>query len=328
MDENAIEKYLEAIIGKPDALQIQGVTTADLPRYVTGLYDLRDAVLLGIPVVFALLRSTTLPSVVELARHYDMLKGRVHKEVVFVGDSLTTRAADRLVRRRIPHIVAGRQLFLPFLLLDIKSGGTILKDAEPPEATKLSHWSEALVIRQLIHKDLDGISGAEIARKTGMSTMTAQRAVSQLTSANLCRLEERGRKKIMHFDDLLSLWEKAIKILLPPLSMTVALDEIPKGLPTFVAGTSALAKSTLLAEDEIPVLAASRRSYNRVDGTSQVPLEDAKFRLELWDRDPALTAEDGAVDPISLYLNMRHGDDRVRIALAELLRQFDLGETS
>jgi hypothetical protein len=327
-DETVIKEYIEAITGKRDALQTQGVTSAELPRYVTGLYNLRDAVLLGIPVVFAILRSTTLPSVVELARHYDMLKGRVHKEIVFVGDSITTRAAERLVRRRIPHIVAGRQLFLPFLLLDIKSTGALLKDVELPEATKLGQWSEALVIRQLIHKDLDGISGAEIARKTGMSIMTAQRAVSQLTSANLCRLEERGRKKILHFDDVHSLWEKAAKILLPPLSMTLALDEIPKGLPTFVAGTSALAKSTLLAEDEIPVFATSRRNYARVARTGQVPLEDAKFRLELWDRDPALTAEDGVVDPISLYLNMRHGDDRVRIALADLLRRLDLGEPS
>jgi hypothetical protein len=47
--------------------------------------------------------------------------------------------------------------------------------------------------------------------------------------------------------------------------------------------------------------------------------------LELWDRDPALTAEDGVVDPISLYLNMRDGDDRARIALAELLQQHGLG---
>ena len=51
-----------------------------------------------------------------------------------------------------------------------------------------------------------------------------------------------------------------------------------------------------------------------------MPLEDAKLRLELWDRDPAWTAADGNVDPVSLYLNMRHGDDLVRIALADLLR--------
>jgi hypothetical protein len=327
-NETMIKEYLEAITGKQDAIRIKGVISADLPRYVTGLYDIRDVVLLGRPVVFAILRSATLPSVVDLERHYEMLKGRVHKEIVFVSDGITTRVAERLVRRRIPHIVAGRQLFLPFLLLDIKSAGTVLKDLELPESRKLGQWSEALVIRQLIHRNLDGISGAEIARKTGMSVMTAQRAVSQLTSANLCRLEERGRKKILHFDDVHSLWEKAAKILLPPLSMTLALDEIPKGLPTFVAGTSALAKSTLLAEDEIPVFATSHRSYARVAKTAHVPLENAKFRLELWDRDPALTAEDGVVDPISLYLNMRHGDDRVRIALADLLRPFDLGELS
>lgn len=327
-DENTIAAYLRAITGKRDALQTRGVTSADVPRYVTGLYELRDAMLLGIPVVLAILRSATLPSVVELARHHEMLKARVSKEVVFACDSISARTAARLVRRRIPHIVPGKQLFLPFLLLDIKSVGTLVETMEAPEPMKLGKWSEVLVIRQLIHRDLDGMSGADVARKRGMSLMTAQRAVSQLTSAKLCTLEERGRKKILRFDDVPELWQRASKILLPPLSMTLALREIPRGLSTFVAGTSALARSTLLAEDAIPVFAASRHEYARLIQPSQVAAEDAKFRLELWDRDPALTAEGGVVDPISLYLNLRHGDERVRMALAELLRRYDLGEPS
>ena len=230
--------------------------------------------LLGMPVVLAILRSTTWASVVDLARHYEMLKGRVQKEVVFVGGGLTSRAADRLVRRRIPHLVAGRQLFLPFLLLDIKSTGTLIKD-ELPEVMKLGQWAEALVIRQLLHKDLDGLSGTDVARKTGMGVMTTQRAVSQLNSANLCRLDEVGRKKILRFDESQNLWEKAVKILMPPLSMTVTLDKIPDGLQTFVAGISAIARSTLLNESEIPVFAASRRNFARINRVGQVPLEDA-----------------------------------------------------
>jgi hypothetical protein len=51
---------------------------------MTSLYDLRDAELLGMPVVLGILRSTTWASVVDLARHYEMLKGRVQKEIVFV----------------------------------------------------------------------------------------------------------------------------------------------------------------------------------------------------------------------------------------------------
>lgn len=96
---------------------------------------------------------------------------------------------------------------------------------------------------------------------------------------------------------------------------------------SFPARTSALAKSTLLADDELPVFAASRRLFSRAGSPRlAAAADDARYRLELWDRDPSLTAADGVVDPISLYLNMRHGDDRVRIALAELLKQHDLGD--
>jgi hypothetical protein len=327
--EIEIAKYLEAITGKKGVLRRKRVTlAADLPRYVTSLYELDNVMLLGIPVVFASLKTTTVPSVVDLERHYEMLKSRIQTEVVFVGDNITARTAERLLRRRIPHVITGKQLFLPFLFLDIKSGGTRLLAGELPETAKLSQWAEALVIRQLLRKDLDGVTGAELARDTEVSAMTTNRAINQLTSANLCHLEQQGRKKILRFDDVQSLWDKAAKILLPPLSKTVALAKMPKGFETFVSGTSALARSTLLAEDEIPVFATSHRNFSLIAQMDQVPLEDAKLRLEIWDRDPALTAERGVVDPISLYLNMRHGDERVRIALTELLGKFGLGDSS
>jgi predicted transcriptional regulator len=328
MKEIKIREYLAAITGDREVLRFEGTASVDLPRYVSGLYDLRDVALLNIPAVVAILRPVTLPSVIDLERHFEMLKTRSQKEVMFVFDSIPARTAERLISRRIPHIVVGKQVFLPFLLVDIKSAGNLRVKVSLPNTTKLGPWTESLIIRQLLDRDLEGTTGTEIARKMNTSFMTAQRAVSQLKAANLCRFEEQGKKHILRFDDQGSLWEKSSKILLPPLSMTLALSEVPKGLQTFVSGVSALAKSTLLAEDEIPVLATSRRNYARVEKKVTVPIEDAKFLLEVWDRDPALTAKDGVVDPISLYLNMRHGDDRVRIALADLLRSFGLGELS
>ena len=155
--------------------------------------------------------------------------------------------------------------------------------------------------------------------------MTIQRAINQLTSANLCQFEEQGRKKILRFENVQSLWEKASKILISPLSRTLTLAEFPKGIDTFVSGASALAQLTLLADEVIPVYATSHRNYSQISQMNQVPIENAKCRLEIWDRDPALNAEEGVVDPISLYLNLQHGDERVRIALAEVLQKFGLG---
>ena len=214
-------------------------------------------------------------------------------------------------------------------LLHQKESGFFFSIVQPVRPDRNTQAGKLIFgMRQLLHKDLDGISGTDVAKKTGMSVMTTQRAVSQLNSANLCRFDELGRKKILRFDESQNLWEKAVKILMPPLSMTVTLDKIPDGIQTFVAGILAIARSTLLNESEIPVFAASCRNFARINRVAQVPLEDAQLCLELWDRDPALTAQNGIVDPISLYLNLRHGDDRVRIALAELLRPFELGELS
>ena len=45
--EITIEAYLETITGKRDVLHTKGITSIDLPRYMTSLYDPRDAELLG-----------------------------------------------------------------------------------------------------------------------------------------------------------------------------------------------------------------------------------------------------------------------------------------
>jgi len=323
-----LRAYLGRITGRSDPIHFTGRSEVDLPRYIGGLYELHQASLLGIPAVLAILRSGDVPSVIEMSRHYELLKTRTGAEVVFVTDVAGQRTGERLIHRRIPHIVIGRQIFLPFLLLDIKATGRLLAGNEAPQVIRLSQGAEVLLIRQLLRGDLNGLSGADLARMTSLSAMTAQRAVGQLVAANVCQLEAEGQRKILRFADKASLWLDAVKILTPPLSKIVMLESLPPALPTYVAGATALARSTLLADDEIPVFATSRRHYSRLDHPRSVPTEDAKVRLEIWDREPALTANDGVVDPISLYLNMRDGDDRVRIALAELLQQHDLGVPS
>ena len=54
-------------------------------RLLTGLLRSPRRRTARMPVIFAILRSATWPSVIELARHYDLPKERVHREIVFVG---------------------------------------------------------------------------------------------------------------------------------------------------------------------------------------------------------------------------------------------------
>jgi hypothetical protein len=321
-------EYIQTITGRHGSCHIHSALDADLPRYMDHLYALHTAAILEYPVVLAILKPSGTPSVIEISRHNELLKKRTGCHVVFIADNLDTRTAERLIRRNIPNIIVGKQLYLPFLLLDVKSKSTLQNWIEAPKLTKLSQWAEALLIRQLLRGDLAGMAGIEVARTINMSPMTAQRAISQLTAANLCQLDAQGNRKILRFEDTPSLWDKAKKILTPPCAKVLTLEQLPPDVPTFVSGTLALSQSTLLADDALPVYATSRRLFSRCASTRHVAAEDATVRLELWERDPALTAQGGVVDPISLYLNMRNDEDRVRIALTELLRKHGLGEYS
>ena len=88
-----------------------------------------------------------------------------------------------------------------------------------------------------------------------------------------------------------------------------------------LAGESALASATLLAEPAHPVYAISAEQWKRAQqlGMRALPSPEPGACLwQIWRYDPDISPLDGSVDPLSLMLSLRNErDERVQQALNE-----------
>ena len=98
-------------------------------------------------------------------------------------------------------------------------------------------------------------------------------------------------------------------------------------LPGLLSGLGALAHRSMLSDPGTVDLAIDRRGWKalheaKAAGVPAMVDEPGATTLEVWSYAPALFAADGWVDPLSLYLSLRHTqDERVQTALDQMLQE-------
>jgi hypothetical protein len=316
--------YLETVTGEPVRLApVSASLSAGLPLFLRRRYRLQQAHLFGRSLLLAEETEVEPASPKEYAAHLGALEARSGMPVVLVPRPLPSYLRNRLVHARIPFIVPGSQMFLPTLFVDLRER---TPRVTPAPGGALSAPAQALVCYHLDKARLDAKPLRVIAGLLGYSPMMISKAKDELTAAGLCESRSTGRVVELVFPmDRRALWSLALPRLSTPVRGTrwvrtrgIARSQFP------IAGTTALAHQTSLADDAIPTLAAHGPSVKAALQERQVvevpTAEEADARMEAWRYDPALLAHSGVVDPLSLYLSLRDSpDERVQQALATLL---------
>jgi hypothetical protein len=159
--------------------------------------------------------------------------------------------------------------------------------------------------------------------------MTLSRVVRELTATGIVKLERRGRDRYLNTDrSPQEVWEQARPLLRSPVKRTVWVRPTAKWKPPKIriAGMSALAQLSLLAEPAVPVFALGAVQWKAaIKAGVEELMEPREGRCEwqLWNYSPELLANSRTVDPLSLTLSLQHEtDERVQLALDELRKQF------
>lgn len=177
--------------------------------------------------------------------------------------------------------------------------------------------------RIVLHYLLNGRNGrssfAELLASLDMGKVQISFAARELERLNLCSIDRSWRAHAFVWTgDKRSLWARAQPKMSSPVQRRIRVRKPPKGLP--IAGIEALSSLSLLASDDMPTYAISRKD-ERVGA-----LIDAGYEgpfVEVWKYDPTeLSAEGNCVDPLSLYLSLREDPDpRVQGELKTLLEK-------
>ena len=328
IDINKINNQLCEITGIPNAISVERTSPQfNLPLYLTKLYQLRIASVLGEKVLVAGLSIQDTPNVTEITKHDDVLKAKSKLNTVFIFDKLDPRTRQSLYRRRIAFIEIGKNTFLPFFLLKAEVSTVPVSKKFVTRATTLDKWSQIILINQLCRQNIEGKTGSELTENLGIPRMTVSRALNSLSEQKLCKLKKKEKNKFVHFEEITELWHDAKSFLSSSIKMIIYAIKIPKDVKGIISGISALSEQTMLADDNVKTIAISMKQlklFECADFLATHP-DEASYKVEVWDRDPKYTSRDGMVDPVSLYLNFKiDPDDRVQIALKEMLKKHNL----
>jgi hypothetical protein len=319
-----VQKYLHEAIGT-DTYVRPWDGTPSLPYFLQDAFDVHELKLGNKSILLAGARKQRLPPLRTLRTQMDKLAQIADRPVVFATSTLASYERRRLVEQKIPFVVPGNQLYLPDLGIDFRE---YFRQSQG-EVTGFSPATQALFIAALLRQEWRDLwQPTELIGVLGYTTMTLTRVIRELAGVGLITARQKaGVRRLQVNHPPAEAWAHATPYLRNPVKRMEWVDgQRVKQFQAPVAGLSALAFYSMLAEPSQPIYAANAALWKRAQavgvGRELVPAPTA-VQWQIWSYPPGLSDDTRVVDPLSLTLSLKvEPDDRVQQALDELRSKF------
>ena len=315
----ALQRYLEDTLHEPARVAaLDGAPS--LPSFLSRMYSFLEGHVAGRQCIFlATADNTATPS--DIAKHVTLVRPTVDAIVVFVAPWLSAHNRSRLIERRIPFVVPGKQLYIPDLAMDLRER---FRTPKPRRAAGLSPAAQAVLFHRLLRLDETATAPSLVAAQLHYSAMSIGRAFDDLISAGLAHTERHGKERRIRFQaEGRQLFDAAHDLLRSPVRAQKFIRDIHAAPPLKHAGESALAELTDLSPPLLPAFAVAASDWKSVSQACELVETDrdrASHIVETWSYDPAALSNAQTVDPLSLYAQFRdHSNERVSMAAERLL---------
>jgi DNA-binding MarR family transcriptional regulator len=318
-----LERYVHDALGV--AVKTKPWSGADqLPHFLKERYRFAQAELLGVHALLVIDTNPEEQSPATVRKHLDILQTKQYADLIYVRTQVTAYNRKRLIEQKVPFIVPGNQMYLPMLAIDLREHFRRLREESPT----FSPSTQVVVLHALLHDAGQVLIPAEMAPQLGYSAMTMTRAFDELEAASLAEVTIRGRERCLRFNGgRREIWDKAQPFLRSPVSKRLFIRRTESAKGAISAGLTALAHHSMLGAPAYPTYALSREDWKALRQRHkiiEIPAQDPDAsEIEVWWYPPALFAEDGIVDPLSLYLSLKADhDERTEAALEEMMEKF------
>jgi hypothetical protein len=295
-----------------------------LPHFLKERYRFAQAELLGLRALFVIDVSPEEQAPATVRKHMETLRSKQHAEPIYIREQVTAYNRKRLIEQKVPFIVPGNQMYLPMLAIDLREHFRRLRE----ETSTFSPSTQVVVLYALLHDPGRVLTPSETAPLRGYSRMTMTRVFDELETAGLAEVTVRGRERFLRFSgSRRDIWEKPQPYVRSPVTKRVFICGDESAKFSICAGLTALAHFSMLAPPAHTTYALSREEWKALRDRHkiiEVPAQDPDAtEVEVWRYAPALLAEHGMVDRLSLYFSLKAGqDERIEAALEEMLGKF------
>ena len=308
-------EYLNKVLGIE--VTYENVDFKHLPNFIVTRYRLKMASMNGKKVIF-LYPKTELEQIGVLKKHIARIQKNENMPIVLVLKEITSRQKEYLIRERIPFIVEGRQIYLPFMALYLQQRC----NAERKLHKKLLPSAQMLLLH-FIYGGAKEMSTSQAAKDLELTPTSISRASKQLEETGMVHIKKVGVQRILCSEDSAKmLFKKAGDILQNPVKRTIY---IPKGLVStnlVESGYSALAEYSMLNSPNIKCYATESISQWNDVMTNSLQDSTEQVAVEMWRYDPRKLSTRNIVDELSLALALKKDvDERVEEAVEEMLNE-------
>ena len=225
---------------------------------------------------------------------------------------------EYLIREKIPFIVDGKQIYLPFMAVYLQERCS----AEKKTREEILPAAQMLLLH-FIYGGAQELSTSQAAKDLELTPTSISRASRQLEEMGLLHIRKVGVQRIMQSEDSpKTLFQKAGDKLLNPIKRTVYIPKELVGTELLESGYSALAEYSMLNTPNVRCYAAERISQWKDVMTNSLQNSLVQVAVEMWRYNPRKLSTRNIVDELSLALALREdADERVEEAVEEMLNE-------
>ncbi|MEG0966075.1 MAG: hypothetical protein RSD81_13480 [Pseudomonas sp.] len=329
--QGEVKDYIESTLGATAQLK---PVLLKMPYHIQDTYKPVELRLqlgpVGLSMLLLLPTSDKYSGVVALSKHIAQVRKATDAVIVYVCKSLTKHERRSLITHHINFIQPGYQMFVPELAMDLRE--KVRQRRSEDEVSALLPAAQAMLLSCLY----DGwtsdtlFSANAIMGDLRYSRVTLSKVVDQLVKLGVVQpaTSQTFTNTYAFGAPQSEVFRKARRYMRSPVRRKVAVDSKPfLGDGVFLAGETALAKYSMLAEPVQPIYGMTKKRFDELveSGAFKAAesVDDTKAWVEIWAYS-TLKKHINLADETSLLLSLEdHPDERIQIALDELKEQVE-----
>ena len=270
---------------------------------------------------FLLIKPVEVKKLQKVKTHIFRIQEKVQYDIAILLEDATSYLVKKMLEERIAFLTVDKQMYLPFLALHIKKQQ---KKKEDIEVRVKFTASTQLVFLAVLYSDKQKFGAEELAKLLKISTMTVLRAFDEMRKIGIIHCEiggQTGRKKVFFPVEKDVYYRIGKDYLINPVKRRIHVSCIPEGIKAYKCGLTALGEQTMLGEPEHEMYAV----YENITTMIEYQVSKTKAVLEglpeiqIMQYDIGRLTQSPYVDPITLISSIDQKDDRIEIAIDELM---------
>ena len=305
-----------------------------LPLALRGQYLVQVGKLFGHRCAFFVRTETDQVSSDTIAKHLAVVRDKWSEDIVMVMDQITPHLRRRLIAERIPFVVPGAQIYLPFLGMVLKERFLKLKSTRD----SLRPAAQATILCWIYHGLVEADTARALAPRLDYTPMSLSRVFDDIESLTKqvpsLTIERLGReRKAQWRGNARDLWQTTQPFMRDPvIRREIVLRQAE--MPGFAAGLTGLSALSDIAAPGLPTIAVERSAwvaYKKLNRLTPAARGDmGAVMVEVWRYAPDLHRDRPeapliSADPLSIALSVAKqctADERVDAAVTQMIAEY------